>query len=58
MGDNIKSFKIYTAVSVFSTSLYLDKNYYRINNNAKQNFKKYIYIFFHRNIIYQYNKKR
>lgn len=40
--NNIKSFKIYTAVSVFSTSLYLDKNYYRINNNAKQNFKKYL----------------
>ncbi len=42
--QNIKSFKIYVGVSAFSTALYLDKNYYRINDNAKQNFKKYLSI--------------
>ena len=40
--NNIKSFKIYVGVSAFSTALYLDKNFYRINDNAKKNFKKYL----------------
>ena len=38
----LKSFKIYVGVSAFSTALYLDKNFYRINHKAKQNFKKYL----------------
>ena len=40
--SDLKSFRIYAGVSAFSTALYLDKNYHRIGDTAKQNFKKYL----------------